>query len=927
MLQPQINAAGPSRSTPLQFAAADPHRYVPTPTRSLSHGARTQQQQEEEEDTDTASDYDTQSRRRSMKRVKTEKSTATGSSRSSMGKENIPPSLRRASSSGSRATPSSSTPRRGASSQSSSKKTSGKKSALSGGQTTITAYWTTKSATSNPAPSQVSQRSTTANSETSSSVASAVMRARPVPPRRSASPSKPAQCQLSGAAPSKQPAQMASSAAKGKARAPPARDPSSDSDPTQPETETETETEDDTEPEPEPPETLWETPPPATWQRNAQSRQHIYRMVNGVPPREGDDVYTQVPGRPGEKKIRSLDRQLNYDALKSRQTRDKENAERVAAEAYRRLNNDEVRPFQTRRGMFPLRKDKNAQGSAETSEEAPKEASKGLRSSTPSGVPARSRPETQSTSAFDDIPPEFHPKVADDKKLKQRLDTLFSKSDQPNRGEPSGPAPQAKKQSTKESSFSISDEEEDEDEPVRAAPADRLPAAVKKEILSQAASPTESIPEDAAPPSTHRQRCTVLEEEPAKLHESALEQEHDVDLSEPEPPVAPHKGVPPRSSPPTTNTMPYGQKTQISESLLMDLPSPPTKKGEHEPRDDAAHRVEDLSSPLSAPSGFIQSVDIKDGFQSRSPTSGQEVLALDTQMSPGRSEEMVAAGSRKSARFERLPTTVPEEDERHGDDPDRTLVAVTSFSSPTKGKARQQRKKLESDASQLQLSGYAQFKAIAAQDGERREKKEEDARRRQRLQYREDEESLQKGDRWEGRQAYVSDDSDDDADKTKVELGNGDRHSGRAPSADSGGASPGDIGLLSRLKPRKTLPTPSLLRIEHTESQPAVYVDLTETQRVPFDNAAIAQSRGLAEDDGAEETQPLPESQTSGEDGGYPSSASGSADVPRRFLLAKPVRGGMLVPDSQGINFTQVQLAFEDSSVSNSVNSSQGHAP
>ncbi|KAK0546874.1 hypothetical protein OC846_005085 [Tilletia horrida] len=93
-----------------------------------------------------------------------------------------------------------------------------------------------------------------------------------------------------------------------------------------------------------------EAEPPSTWKQNAAKDMHIIRLLADR-SREEDDVYTQVPGKPGQKVVRDLGRQLEYDERKKQKAIHDANAAKMRDATMQRLKGDTVRPFNTRRPL------------------------------------------------------------------------------------------------------------------------------------------------------------------------------------------------------------------------------------------------------------------------------------------------------------------------------------------------------------------------------------------------------------------------------------------------------------------------------------------------------------------------------------------------------------------------------------------------
>ncbi|CAD6888807.1 unnamed protein product [Tilletia controversa] len=645
------------------------------------------------------------------------------------------------------------------------------------------------------------------------------------------------------------------------------------------------------------PESNWEAPPPSTWQKNAAHRLHLYRLVNGTTPQEDDPVFTQVPGDAGKKVVRSIGRQLDFEANKKRREQNKAEAERLAAGTRQRMRGDEVRPFRmhrTRNEPAPVKnKDPEPSQTCPSDESQPTEEE---------AVPARSPGKERESDLLE---PGSSPLRFEPVNLDQRLATLLSNSNKrsgedgpQNTGLPSVGARIPKRPAGNQPARTYAYKTEDPDSEVNDV-----------DTRSETASSSETEPElpssSAVPPRSSLQSRKV----PVETYAGSTASDHSSPFEAPMS-IGQVNKLPQRSTMRTQReSMTLGPETMISESLLI---GPSTS--------DAGNAAQSTSTPPRR-NRYIASADIRDNFDGLSPTSRNKVLALDTQFEPSFVKKLVSAGAKGSLRYRMVPAGM-EDDE--GDE-DRTIVGEGSGLVPDKSSARsrgstnsrKQRSQgssteAQGQGSQLSLTNYPGFAEMERKRREKLAAREEERVRKHRERYKVDEHQQAICDRMEGKTDVLDDPSDEeeDADKTKVdpEWGSHERKANKGNFADH---------TRIRFQARDdffSIGEPSYSG-DTEDNRRYRLADITETQLRPLmDSNAIQAAFQLAIDEEADETQPLPESQMSAGMASSTSSGSVVVPVPASFFRRNRVgRDGVKTLDSEGNSLETIPLAFGSS--------------
>ncbi|KAL9940835.1 hypothetical protein V8E36_000323 [Tilletia maclaganii] len=400
--------------------------------------------------------------------------------------------------------------------------------------------------------------------------------------------------------------------------------------------------------------TSWETPPPATWQKNAQGKMHMYRMAMGMTPLEQDDVFTQVPGRPGQQVKRTLERQRNFEEERRRRADAETTAARNAQDTRRRLNGNDVRPLAMTRGLYTPKK---------TVLPAPRPAAK---------TTEQDGSETEEESANVETPSSIAPKAFGpaDVEAEHRVKRLLGEAGSAFEKKASvQPAAQTGIQSG-------------------AAPVVMPPVATDK---SAWASHSLLSTQDSDHHTTGQTRKpdTCPNEDTVSQQNASTASLRPVD-SPLLPARAESKIVSPQQAP----------ETLISRSLL--------GYGQLWDDDETYDESQSIAPTSHAfPPRYISSADLNDGCRHLSPRSKMKVYAVETQPGPSSKPFLASVGPAQGFRG-RTSTSISGAD----DDPDRTMVEPprkTERHSPAK--KRKPAGSASLDRSQGKLTDYGMFEA------------------------------------------------------------------------------------------------------------------------------------------------------------------------------------------------------------------------
>ncbi|KAE8257757.1 hypothetical protein A4X13_0g2143 [Tilletia indica] len=629
------------------------------------------------------------------------------------------------------------------------------------------------------------------------------------------------------------------------------------------------------------PDTMWEPPSTQpTWQKNFAGKVHLYRMVNGLPPEEEDPVFTQVPGNAGKKQVRTISRQLDYEAHQKAQAQRKAEAERGLIAMRQRLNGNEVRPLAMHRGRYaPQRKD------GENKDPGPSRAAKGREPPTPtqdSGSTAPQSPfddEDEQVDADDDASPEISPTRYKPVDLEQRLNAFMSRRNgeggsqsarvpckvPPNQGTTAGRQNARTFVCKTETVETGVDDDHDtlSESSFSSGIAPALPQARHQSVISR----------------------PVLQPTPVRngsTYSGSTASGHGLS-SDAE--MGPEGVDQPSQRPKRTQREPtpsYPQ-TMVSESLLDGLLAS-RSSGERSPAHER-HTAHSTSTPPHQ-NHYVLGADIRDGFAGISPTSMEKVLAYDTQCDPSWRQRYVSAGARDSLRNRKGNVDRMEE----GDED------VTMVGSPDKGSASTKRRtdtgkrkrRTQKDVGKVPDLGSQQtLSAFAGYDDKERERKEREELERVESERRNQEQMERMNETCDRVQGKTDgwDEDEDDVDKTKVEDGPSDFGSGLPSFAGRGASSsptkrarihfkghhlPSSTGERSYSGDRHHS---DLAKAKHEEAMAALK-----------NEDAIMAAKQEAISEGADETQPLEFSQSM-DSGGYQSTSSESVGFPMVMVV------------------------------------------